>query len=64
MEWIAVTVFALAYLAIATEKINRAAAALGVAALVLAFSVVGARRTASSRTRPASTGRSSSCCSG
>jgi Na+/H+ antiporter NhaD/arsenite permease-like protein len=40
--WIAVAVFVAAYVFIATERIPRIAAALGGAALVLAFGVVGA----------------------
>jgi len=55
VAWVAVAVFARAYVLIATEKVDRGAAALGPAG----------RRTLSTRSSPArrgSTGTSSSCC--
>jgi Na+/H+ antiporter NhaD/arsenite permease-like protein len=41
MVWLAVAVFVVVYILIASERLNRVAAALGGAALVLAFNVVG-----------------------
>ncbi len=45
MVWIAVVVFAVAYVLIATEKINRVAVALGGAGIVLALGVVNGHDT-------------------
>lgn len=42
MLWVAIAVFSAAYILIATERINRAATALGGAGIVLAVGVVGA----------------------
>jgi Na+/H+ antiporter NhaD/arsenite permease-like protein len=63
MVWLAVAVFVVVYILIASERINRVAAALAGAALVLAFNVVGASDAFFSE-QTGSTGTSSSCCSG
>src|SRR5215207_4609261 len=42
MLWVAIAVFAAAYILIATERFNRTATALGGAGVVLAIGVVGA----------------------
>ena len=58
-----VVVFVAAYVLIATERIHRVAAALGGAAAMVVLGVVDAQVAFFSE-RPASTGTSSSCCSG
>ena len=60
--WIAVAVFVAAYVFIATEWVHKTLVALVGAGLVLALGIVGSTRS-STRTRPGSTGTSSSCCS-
>ena len=64
VAWVAVAIFVGVYVLVATERIHRVAAALGGAALVLGLGIVGVGGGVLLPRRPASTGMSSSCCSG
>ena len=58
-----IAVFVGAYVLIATERVHRVAAALGGAAAMVLLGATDAEQRLLPRTRPASTGTSSSCCS-
>ena len=59
---IALVIFVVAYVLLATEKVHRTKVALGGAALMLLLHITRRARRRSSTSTPASTGTSSSCC--
>ena len=63
MAAIAITVFVIAYILIASDRVNKTLVALCGGAIVLALGIVGADDVFSPTT-PGSTGTSSSCSSG